>query len=441
MKRVLFIVAASVFATIAMAQQPLGLKEAIDYSLKNHGSNTIYNNNVEMVKLQSKEALSAYLPQVNGNVTFDDNVKRQTTVIPGAAFGSATDMKVQFGKKYNSNATVQLDQTIFDQSLLYGIKAGAPAMKIAQLNKAGNDEDLIYNTASAYSQILILKEQQKLLEQNRKQYEDLYNITKLRFDKGVAKKVDIDKVSVQLNNIKAQQKQIDTDIEVAYNALKNAMGLPLNTDLKIRDSIDLNGFMSIAYDTVNVENRIPYQLQQENINLQEIDVKRKQAAYLPTVGAYARYGGQAFGNDIGSAVGNWGDYSAVGLKVSIPIFSGKKREAQLEESKLTLANARENLQLSASQLQLQFQNAARQLQENITTLSTNKNNMDLARTVYQTSQFEYTKGVSSMSDLLSSDFAYQQAQTNYVTSLLNLVSNRLAYERAKGSLTEFIDKI
>jgi outer membrane protein TolC len=99
------------------------------------------------------------------------------------------------------------------------------------------------------------------------------------------------------------------------------------------------------------------------------------------------------------------------------------------------------LDLSAGQLQLQFENAARQLQENITTLTTNKNNMDLAKSVYETSQFEYSKGVSSMSDLLNADFSYKQAQTNYMTSLLNLVSNRLEYERAKGTLKDFINKI
>jgi outer membrane protein TolC len=131
----------------------------------------------------------------------------------------------------------------------------------------------------------------------------------------------------------------------------------------------------------------------------------------------------------------------VGLKVNVPLFSGRRRDAQVAQSKLELANAKQNLQLGSDQLQLQFQNAARQLSENVTTLATNKNNMDLAKSVYETSKFEYSKGVSTMSDLLNADFSYKQAQTNYMTSLLNLVTNRLAYERAKGSIKDFINKI
>src|SRR5438067_9709651 len=164
----------------AFSQENFNLKEAVNYSLKNHGSNVIYNNQVEKVKLQSKEALSAYLPQVSANVTLDDNLKRQTTVLPGAMFGQSKDIPVQFGNKYNTNAVVQLDQTIYDQALLYGIEAGVPSQKIAELNLAKNNEDLAYNTAAAYAQILILKEQQKLLSANEKQYQDLYNITKFR---------------------------------------------------------------------------------------------------------------------------------------------------------------------------------------------------------------------------------------------------------------------
>lgn len=442
MKATILIILTSLFATASFAQPPsYSLKEAIDYSLANHGSTTIYNNELEKVKLQSREALSAYLPQVNTNLTLDDNLRRQTTILPGAMFGQPKDIEVQLGNQYTTNAVVELNQTIYDQALLYGLQAGAPSKKIAELNIAKNHEELMYNTASSYSQILILKEQQKLLVANKKQYQDLYDITKFRLDKGVAKKVDLDRVTVQLNNIKAQEKQIQTDIDVAYNSLKNAMGLPLNAALQIEDSLDYSKYLQAGSDSLNVEKLIDYQLQQQNVSLQEIDVKRKQAASLPTVSAYARYGEQGFGNDLGTATSNWNDYSAVGVKVNIPIFSGKRRELQIKESKVDLANQKENLQLSTAQMQLQFQNAARQLQENVTTLTTNKNNMDLAKTVYETGQFEYSKGVSTMSDLLNTDFSYKQAQSTYITSLLNLVTNRLAYEKAKGTINNFINQL
>ncbi len=441
-RRILFSLAFAATLLSADAQQPVySLKEAIDHSLQHHGSTKIYANSIEIARQQARQALSAYLPQVNANFGLDDNLRLQTTVIPAGAFGSTEARKVQFGNKYNTNAVVQLEQTIYDQALLFGIKAGAPAKKIAELQGRQNNENLMFRTASAYTQILLLKEQQKLLAQNAKQYEELYKITKYRFDKGVVKKVDLDRIDVSLNNIRAQQKQITTDIEVSYNSLKNAMGLPLNEPIAVSDSIDFTRFLDIPAETVSVKNLVDYQLGEQNLSLQEIDLKRQKAAGLPTVSAYARYGGQAFGNEIGQAVTNFGSYSAVGLKVNIPIFSGRRRDAQVQETRLNLEKTKQNLELTASNLELQFLNAGRQLQENITSLTTNRNNMNLARSVYETSQYEYNKGVSSMSDVLNADYSYQQAQSNYMTALLNLVTNRLDYERAKGTLGGFVGGI
>lgn len=423
------------------AQKVVSLKDAINYSMKNHASNVVYANEIKMAKSQSKEALAAYLPQVSGTFTLDDNIKRQTTILPGAMFGRDEDIQVQMGNKYNSTAVLQLDQTIYDQALIYAIKAGVPTKIIAELKQEKNNEDLIYNTATAYSEILLLKEQQKLLVANEKQYNELYAISKFRLEKGVAKKVDLDRVIVQLNDVKAKQKQMQTSIDVAYASLKNAMGISQDTSFTIEEHLDYIKYLQFVNDGLNVQELIDYKLQAQDITLKEIDVKRKQAAYLPTITGYAKNGQQAFGNELGSALKDWKNYSAIGLKASVSIFSGRRKDAQLQQSRLELENARENLNLCVGKLEMQFQNANKQLQENIVTLNSNKSNMDLAKSVYETSTFEYRKGVSVLSDLLNTDFSYQQAQSNYVSSLLNLVSNRLLYERAKGTISSFVNQL
>lgn len=425
----------------SFAQKVFSLKESIDYSLKNHGSNAIYSNEIKIANSKSKEALADYLPQVSGSFSFDDNLKRQTTVLPGAMFGRDEDIQVQFGNKYNSTAVIQLDQTVYDQALIYGIKAGVPAKMIAELKRKKNNEDLIYNTATAYSQILLLKEQQKLLVANEKQYNELYAISKLRYEKGVAKKMDLDRVTVQLNDIKAKQKQNQTNIKVAYAALKNEMGMPQESSLAVDENPDYVKYLQFTEDSLNVKELIDYKLQSQNIALKEIDVKRKKAAYLPTISGYIRNGQQAFGNELEAAFRDWKNFSVIGLKANIPIFSGMRKDSQLQQSRLELANAKEDFNLSIGKFEMQFENASKQLQENISTLNSNKSNMELAKSIYETGTFEYSKGVSQMSDLLNSDFSYQQAQSTYLTSLLNLVTNRLLYERAKGNISNFVNQL
>src|SRR5690606_4618347 len=105
----------------AQTSTALTLKECIEYGLKNHRSNTIYTNKVSIAKYKATEALSAYLPQVNGTVTFDDNVKLQTTLIPAGAF-SPEPTKIQMGNPYASNVTARVDQAIYDPTLIANLK-------------------------------------------------------------------------------------------------------------------------------------------------------------------------------------------------------------------------------------------------------------------------------------------------------------------------------
>ena len=115
----LLIVGAVLLSLGGFSQQTYNLKEAIEYSLTNHPSTKIYSNEIDRVKFQTSEALSGYLPQISGKVSFDNNIERPTTMLPGAMFGQQKDLAVQMGQKYNSGASVQLDQTIYDQSLIW----------------------------------------------------------------------------------------------------------------------------------------------------------------------------------------------------------------------------------------------------------------------------------------------------------------------------------
>ncbi|MDR6560121.1 MULTISPECIES: TolC family protein [unclassified Arcicella] len=422
------------------AQKVMTLKECIAFTLKNHISNSIYDNEIAIAKEKSREALAGYLPQVNTTITFDDNLKRQVSVIPAGAF-SPTEIRLQFGNQYNTNGTAQVDQVIFDKSMLVGIKAAEPNNQVSLLKREQNQDNLIYSTTGAYFQVLVYVEQEKILLENEKKYRELLGILKLRLDKGVIKKTEYDRTQVSLNNILSQKSILQANKQVAINKLKNAMGMPLNEPLNVSEIGNYESFVAVSPEnTADITNLLDYRIQQNNILLQEFDVKRKHAAYLPTVSAYARYGVMAFGNEINQSFKNWIDFSAIGLKVNVPIFSGYRKSSQVQQAELTLQNARANLKINTNTMDMQFQNANAQLQKSSSDLATNRENLNLAKEVYDNSELEYQKGVATLSDLLNSDYSYKEAQSNYVTSLINFLSSRLEYEKSKGTLKSYISQ-
>jgi outer membrane protein len=187
---------------------------------------------------------------------------------------------------------------------------------------------------------------------------------------------------------------LQTNKQVALNRLKNAMGMPLNEDIVIIPMANYESFVNIPQEsTFETANILDHKIQTNNILLQEFDVKRKQAAFIPTVSAYARYGVMSFGNEFGSSFSNWVDFSTIGLKATIPIFSGYRKNSQLKQSEISLLSAKTNLELTDNNLNLAFRNSNAQPQKSQSDLGINPENLSFVKWVFDCSNLEYQKGV------------------------------------------------
>ncbi|MBC7450066.1 MAG: TolC family protein [Cytophagales bacterium] len=427
----------------AMAQQKMTLKQCIDYSLNNHLSNDVYQNNIEFARQQGREAFGTYLPVIAGTGTFDYNIKRQTTIIPAGSFGPGTpEQKLQFGQPFLTNPVVQADQVIYDQSLLYGIKANVPNKAVADLSYKQNQETLIYNTTAAYVEVVIYSEKERILLNNENKYNDLLAIKKLQYEKGVATQLDYNRILVSYKNIIAEKTLANTNKQLALNKLKDAMGMSLNESVFINDSIDYERLIPDSdAGQFDVSQLYAYKISAQKIRLQEIDVKRKKAAFMPVLNGYARYGAQAYGATFNTAFDRWFDYSAIGLRLTVPIFNGFRRDSQLKQSQITLANAKQNFIINNNTLQLQYLNANTQLQRSYNDVANNQENLNLAQEVFDITNLQYQKGIGTVTDLVNAEYSLKEAQNNYITSVLNLLTSTLNNEKAKGTLIPFADKL
>lgn len=432
-------------SVLTQAQEPkpvlFSLKESIAYSLKNNPTSTIYKNEVLIAKEKKTEALAPYLPQVSGTGTFDDNLKRQVTVLPAGAF-SPEEIKIQFGNQYNTNLVAQVDQVLFDRSISVAKEANKVNMLIADLKLLQNNETIIYNTIMAYYQIITYNEQEKLLVENEKKYDELLRILQLQYEKGVAKKIDYDRMKVSQNNIRSQLSLLKTNKELALNKLKYAMGMDLSQRVAIDDSLDYSMQVSMPIGSqLDVKNILDFKVQSNNIALQQLDVERRKFAFFPTLSGYARYGAQTFGNEFGKSFSNWFDYSSIGLKLNIPIFDGNRKKSQLAQSKLSLLNAQESLKLNERNYELQFQNANTALFRSYTSMNDNKQTLELAADILKNTGLQYQKGTASLTDFLNSDYSYKEAQSNYISSLLNFLTARVDFEKSQGNLSTYVNQL
>lgn len=435
--------AIAVASTTANAQKTLSLKECIDYSLKNHPSINVAQNKIEKAHQASREALSGYLPQVSVNGDLNNNLKLQTNIIPASPPLFPNETKLTFGNKLTSTATAQVEQQIYNQSLLIGLKANKPNQEIANLTAEQAKEVLIYNVSTSYFQVITIYKQLELLNGNKERTEKLLEVAKLQASAGVAKKVDVKQVQVGLNNVLAQISVVQNNLQLAYNGLKNSMGFYTNDSLVLSDTGRWlqNAPQITTLAEFNAANTTDYKLQEKQIQLYDINAKSIRMQSIPTLSAFGRYGLNGFGKQPSDIINRQFDYSTIGVRLSWRVFDGFKRNSQYRQAIIDRDNAKLNLEINKAGQSLKYQNAVAQFKQAQSTLTTNKENVELAAEVYDNVSLQYKEGVASLSELLNAETSYRDAQNNYIVSLINFYLTQLDLEQSNGSLGQYYNKL
>jgi outer membrane protein TolC len=428
--------------------QSYSLKRAIEFAKQNNSNIKIANLNSELSDKKVKEQIGSGLPQIDFTGTLEDNLKIQTQLLPGAMFGSTEEfIPVKFGTKYNLSAGIELTQKVFDYSFWVGLDAAKLNSRLSEQNIRQTGEDIIYSVAAAYYKTLVVQKQFENLKAILDASEETLKSTGLKYQNGMAKKIDVDKIRVSYNNTRAQVKQAELNYKQALNNLKFEMGIPVDSTITISDSISENihgAFLNALQTRDNVyENRIDYQILKTNLSLYQAEKSDNIGSFLPTLSFTADYSYQAQRSEFNffDSDKEWFNSSSIGLTLNIPIFSGFQKYAKVEQSNLNIKIAEENLKLSEQSIKVEISNYEIQYRSALDNSQYEKENLVLAESVFNNTQVEFNQGVGSPLDLIQAESSLREAQNIYYTKLLELYVAGLDLEKSKGTLNIFFNNL
>lgn len=424
----------------SFAQQTWSLKACLDYGLQHFGSVRIAQYQQETANEQARQALGTYLPQVSATGNFTDNLKLQSTLLP-AGFAGPEPKRISLGSKYQTVASAQLTQTIYDKAALLGLKAAVPNQKLADLSMRQTKEEIIYNIASNYYQVFIVKQQIALLKDNLDRTEKVLNVLRLQRDNGVIQPIDVTNTEVTYNNTRSQLALSESNLALALNRLKYQMGLTQDQDVSVADSSLLRQTSQAETSQFNAPGLVSYQKAATNLELQKLQLQRIKAGYQPTVSFTASYGSMALGNQFADGFRNFTGFGSVGLRLNVPIFDGFQRDAQYKQQRLTILTQEEQLRMNVAAFGLQFNNAQTQIQKANTSIQNDERTVKQAQEVYNVVTLQYKQGTKSLTDLINADNSYRQSQSNYINSLINFYQARLDLEQSQGTLLTFYNQL
>ncbi|MES2388910.1 MAG: TolC family protein [Bacteroidota bacterium] len=424
--------------------QIMTLHDCLAYGAENSKRVEVSKMDVDYTTEQKNEILGTALPQISGTSQFDDNLKLQSTLLPSVIFGGPKGeyTAVKFGQKYNFNSTINATLDIYNPGIWMGLKANRTNRLNAETKLVQVKEDVAYNIASAYYKAVISNYQITLLKDNITKTESLLKNSELELKNGTSRKVDVDRIRVNRNNLNYQLVQANINRDLAIVRLKNAMGMNMDKEMQPAETgLDLPEAAPVKQNNfADYSNRVDYRVNQINVELAVLARQNNNTGYQPKLTAYGKWGTQAQRQEFNFFNGNqpWFEYRGVGATLTVPIFDGLQRSKRDKQNLIRVTQAERNLELNRQTIDMDVQTAALTFNNRLQTILSNKENMTLAESILEVSRLEYKNGVSTSQTVVDSENALQQARNNYTTALLDLYQSKLDYEKAKGNITNYL---
>jgi outer membrane protein len=435
------------FTTLSMVVvgQGLTLRQCVEYANSNNGNIKNSTLDIQISDKKIDEQIGSMLPQIDETSSYTDNLIIPTTLIPTDAFGgpAGSFKKAQFGTNHNFSSSLQLTQKLFDPTFDVALKAVKISKAQAIQSKRKTLEQTAYAISGIYYQTLVIGKQIATLHTTMEASQKSLEATELKFKNGMAKKVDVDKIRVSYNNIKSQAQQSELSYLQSLNSLKFQMGMTVETPLVLStDAIDGDiRLFEMPENNFQIDNRIDYQLQKINLSAYELEKKRQKDSYLPTLSFNANFGVQAMRQefDFFRTDGNWFPNSSIGLTLKVPIFDGLQKQARITQAQLNIQKSKISIQQTEESIKVDLSNYDIQYRNAIDNIKNEKENLDLAESVYKNFQNQFKQGICSTLDLVQAQSSYSESQNIYYNKLLTLYIARINLEQTKGTLINYIN--
>ena len=425
------------------------LKEAVEYAKKNNYS--LKNSNLDLESSQKKvnEILASGLPQVNATGSFMNNVQIPTQVLPNflkpifvqvgmpGASGLSDVIAAQFGQKYSATGSITANQLLFDGGFLMGVKASREFVNLSRINRNRNEIETEVNVSKAYYMALVMTTTLNMLDTNLRTLEKSKSDIEKYYKNGLVEKTDFDRITIQYSALQLQRDKLIDQHTLAIMILKLQMGMNVNEEITLTDNLEelyKSNIPPSVQEKPDYSKRVEYQLASQSISLNNLNKKRYQYGYAPTLSAFVTHQQNSYGSDF-SAIGNkWYPGTFWGLSLNVPIFDGFRKSAQIQQADIEVRKAQNDLKNVQNLIDQQLFQSKMSLERSGQQLKIQEQNYQLALQIYSRVSLKFQNGVGSSLELTTAQNDVAVARQNYLQTMYEYFSAQIDLRKATGDI-------
>lgn len=411
----------------------VSLQECIRYALKNQPLVRQVQLDQEINERDINIARAAWLPQLNGTGNLQHYFELPTSAFPNGSGGTTI---TQIGLKNTSVLTAGATQVLYNNDVLLASRGAKYSRRFYQQNTQVTQINTVADVSKAFYDVLLSQKQLEIINADilrlRRALKDTYQ----QYQAGVVDKIDYKQATIALNNSLSSYKQTQEAVKAKTAVLRQLMGITNSRNiLPVYDSVRLD--QETRMDTtqmLDVRNRLEYQQLETQRSIQGLNVNYYKWGFLPSVSAFGNYNLNFLNNSFPNLYGQSFPNSLAGLNFSIPIFQGTRRLQNLRKARLQVDRVNLDLVNAHTEINTEYEQALSNYKSSYFDMQTLKQNVDLARDVYNVVFLQYREGIKNYLDVIVAQSDLRTAELNYNNSLFTVLSSKIDLQRALGNL-------
>lgn len=416
----------------------LNMDEAMALAVKNNIQAKNARLDIEKQKALNAEVSGLALPNISAKGEYQDYLNPIQSFVPAEFIGGppGTFVAVPFTPKFGSTASASGSQILFDGSVMVALQARNTLLKLYKQSAILTEQEVKYNIQKAYQAIVIAQRQSAILDESIAYARSIASDLNAMYDNGFIEKIELDRVTVQVNNLAADSLRIKNMVDVSMQMLKYQLGLENDVTVELTDtSIEehIADAELLLLEDLSFGKRTDYNLLQTQLKLNEYDLKRYRLAALPTLAAFGT-AAYTYQTNTFSDIFNerYIFYSLVGLQLNVPIFDGNQRRMKAKQAKIAMWQTQNKIQDLERGIKFQKNQSSTQLNNAILTMRNQERNLDLAKSVLELARKKYDAGVGSNMEVSQAQTEMLSAQNNYFQALLDAANAKADLKKALG---------